>query len=604
MPINSYYCALNADKSLSISQKFELNQGENLTTRILFVIPEQYSQYDFNVEFLCPHNRAYQTPKLTSITDQTYSNVLYYDVENVLTYERGLVLLQLIARSKTDYAVIFKSTRSNLSSFYVQPSLNYVVETYQKKDFFARASADLDVLTNLTDNLETIKNQTVVATTNATNATNTLLQKASNGEFKGEKGDANVLSIGTITSAVTPNATITGTSPNQILNLTLPKGDKGDKGDKGEKGSVWLYGTILSGQTQIISSDTTLLSNAKIDDYYVNAVSGDYYVCTAITTTTTTWDYCANIKGPSGDTTLSVSSVIQGFANGNVLFNNNGHLNSKAVDTIVSNTNNLVTSGAVNTAISSAVSSIYRYKGSVTNYSDLPTQNNCTGDTYNVTNSYNNYPSGTNFAFNGQTWDGLGGAIDLTNFVDMTNSQTINGEKTFSQKIVGNIDTANDINVGHILNVNKGGTGKNSLPVGQVLVGDGVNAVATLSIDTTLTNESQNLITSGSVKTAVDSKQDKNLYFFDTVIPISNANTTVGFVADTTYADFPFRATVMLNGVTANNIPNVCFSLLDATNGKFAPVCESFDGGIYLYSKESNSTEVNVKSIIIDKGGI
>ena len=47
---------------------------------------------------------------------------------------------------------------------------------------------------------------------------------------KGDKGDPNTLTIGSVSSGTTPSATITGQSPNQILNLVLPKGDKGDTG--------------------------------------------------------------------------------------------------------------------------------------------------------------------------------------------------------------------------------------------------------------------------------------------------------------------------------------------------------------------------------------
>ena len=49
----------------------------------------------------------------------------------------------------------------------------------------------------------------------------------------GPAGPANKLTIGTVTTSTTSSATITGTAPNQILNLTLQKGDKGDKGDTG-----------------------------------------------------------------------------------------------------------------------------------------------------------------------------------------------------------------------------------------------------------------------------------------------------------------------------------------------------------------------------------
>lgn len=46
----------------------------------------------------------------------------------------------------------------------------------------------------------------------------------------GDTGPANTLSIGTVTSGTTPSATITGTAPNQTLNLVLAKGDTGATG--------------------------------------------------------------------------------------------------------------------------------------------------------------------------------------------------------------------------------------------------------------------------------------------------------------------------------------------------------------------------------------
>lgn len=59
--------------------------------------------------------------------------------------------------------------------------------------------------------------------------------------FRGPKGDtgaSNVLTIGTVEKGDTAGATITGTSPSQILNLVLPKGDKGQPGDKGADGTT------------------------------------------------------------------------------------------------------------------------------------------------------------------------------------------------------------------------------------------------------------------------------------------------------------------------------------------------------------------------------
>ena len=56
------------------------------------------------------------------------------------------------------------------------------------------------------------------------------------------------------------------------------------------------------------------------------------------------------------------------------------------------------------------LSSVYRFKGSVQTYANLPS-NASVGDVYNVESAYGSYPAGTNFAWNGEAWDALGGSI-------------------------------------------------------------------------------------------------------------------------------------------------------------------------------------------------
>lgn len=70
----------------------------------------------------------------------------------------------------------------------------------------------------------------------------------------------------------------------------------------------------------------------------------------------------------------------------------------------------------VNTAIQEVKNSIvgvYRYKGSVDNYTDLTEKESSAevGDVWNVVNIYNDYPAGTNFAWTGEAWDSLGGTV-------------------------------------------------------------------------------------------------------------------------------------------------------------------------------------------------
>lgn len=71
------------------------------------------------------------------------------------------------------------------------------------------------------------------------------------------------------------------------------------------------------------------------------------------------------------------------------------------------------------------------------------------------------------------------------------------------------------------------------------------------------------------------------------------------FVADATYADFPYRAPVALTGVISGMIPEVILGPADATSGLFAPVAESYNGGIYLFTNSVPSGALTIPTIIL-----
>ncbi|MEA5049723.1 MAG: hypothetical protein VB034_14110 [Eubacteriales bacterium] len=73
------------------------------------------------------------------------------------------------------------------------------------------------------------------------------------------------------------------------------------------------------------------------------------------------------------------------------------------------------------------------------------------------------------------------------------------------------------------------------------------------------------------------------------------------FSADTTYADYPFRAAVALTGVTANHDVDVRLDAPDAASGLFAPVATSYNGGVYLYASEVPEASVTIPRIICSK---
>lgn len=89
--------------------------------------------------------------------------------------------------------------------------------------------------------------------------------------------------------------------------------------------------------------------------------------------------------------------------------------------------------------IDTKVSGAMVYRGSVQKFSDLPTdaQN---GDVYNVVEAHLSYPPNTNYAWNGSSWDPLGGSLadvyaKLNEKVDLSIMQLINGQKTFVEPL-------------------------------------------------------------------------------------------------------------------------------------------------------------------------
>ena len=62
------------------------------------------------------------------------------------------------------------------------------------------------------------------------------------------------------------------------------------------------------------------------------------------------------------------------------------------------------------TEVDGKISSVYKYKGSVATYADLPSTDLTVGDVYNV------QTDGSNYAWTGSVWDKLGGDIDLSGY--------------------------------------------------------------------------------------------------------------------------------------------------------------------------------------------
>ena len=70
------------------------------------------------------------------------------------------------------------------------------------------------------------------------------------------------------------------------------------------------------------------------------------------------------------------------------------------------------------------------------------------------------------------------------------------------------------------------------------------------------------------------------------------------FMYDTTYEDFPYRAAVPLTGVKVSMYPEVVLDIADSTSGIYAPVVQSYNGGIYLYANTQPMADLVISSIV------
>lgn len=92
---------------------------------------------------------------------------------------------------------------------------------------------------------------------------------------------------------------------------------------------------------------------------------------------------------------------------------------TSSISTALANSGNpYQTQNDVQSAISSAVSSAYEYKGAVATVADLPSTGQAIGDVYDV------QATGMNYAWNGTAWDALGQYVDTSVLWTSTTGQT------------------------------------------------------------------------------------------------------------------------------------------------------------------------------------
>ena len=69
------------------------------------------------------------------------------------------------------------------------------------------------------------------------------------------------------------------------------------------------------------------------------------------------------------------------------------------------------------------------------------------------------------------------------------------------------------------------------------------------------------------------------------------------WVSDSTYAAYPYAASIACSGVTASHVPEVVFGATEAASGNFAPVALSGSGTVKIYAAAKPTAAITVQSI-------
>ena len=254
-------------RMVTLPENFIAIEGEELQNNLVFEFSDTFVDGQARLEYYVEGNKYY-TPMTK--TDEQYS----LPIRNVIT-KAGKIKMQLVITEGTDEEDI-PVFKSNIFFLYCNESINAVGEApdgYQL--WIEQANAKLNAMDEAlaeVDNLDIDASKSgdtaTVSITNKEGTTKTVQIKDGIDGEQGEAGPPNTLRIGTVTKGENASATITGDSPNQTLNLVLPKGDKGDKGDTGATGndgySPTASVTQFTGGATITITDKTGTTTATI----------------------------------------------------------------------------------------------------------------------------------------------------------------------------------------------------------------------------------------------------------------------------------------------------------------------------------------------------
>ena len=70
------------------------------------------------------------------------------------------------------------------------------------------------------------------------------------------------------------------------------------------------------------------------------------------------------------------------------------------------------------------------------------------------------------------------------------------------------------------------------------------------------------------------------------------------WIPDSSSAAYSFKAAIAVSGVTGDHYPEIAFGFVEAGNGNYSTVAETYDGGVYIYAAKKPSSAIIVASLV------
>ena len=242
---------------------------------------------------------------------------------------------------------------------------------------------------------------------------------------------------------------------NEIPAAIVYKGDGTTITHSGSSTVTFAVGTIA--QSKVSGLSSALAGKAAVSHTHTKAQITDFDEA----------DYATAAQGTKADTAIQTVRASNTGTNISIAATKSGTtINltpSLTTSTVTSGGSGLVVASDAKSYIASQIAaaqvSALKYQGSCT-YAELP-KSPARGDVWNVTDKHGNVPAGTNYAWDGEAWDPLAGAVDLSPYLTISSaSSTYATKSALTSGLAGKANTEHTHEIADVTNLQSTLNGK------------------------------------------------------------------------------------------------------------------------------------------------